>query len=123
MYNTKWCSSTIKPGQHKMVSQHTIIHITPNVLTYLPCTAQNGALLVLNLERTKWCCRMPLFLALLIIKPGEYKTVLQNQTFVTGNKKEQCTCTVLLYNRKLAQDLNGGKYLLFIHCRIATQKQ
>jgi hypothetical protein len=46
-----------------------------------------------------------LFFALVIIKPEEYKTVLQNQTFVTGNKKEQCTYTLLLYNRKLAQDL------------------
>jgi hypothetical protein len=39
--------------------------------------------------------------------------VLQNHTFVTVNKKEQCACTVLLYNRKLAQDLDVRKYLLF----------
>jgi len=62
MNNTKWCSSTIKPGQHKMVSQHTIIHIFPNVLTYLPCIAQNGALRPLNLENIKWCQSTPLLI-------------------------------------------------------------
>ena len=104
-----------------MVSQHTLIHISPKVLTYL--ISQNGALRMLNLERIKWCCSTPLFLALLSIKPGEHKTVLQNQTFVTGNKKEQCACSVLLYNRKLAQDLEGGKCLLFVQGRSAPQKQ
>lgn len=102
-----------------MVSQHSIIHISHKLLTCLPCIAQNGALRLLNLERIKWSCSTPLFLALRSSKPEEYKTALQNQTFVTGNKKEQCACTVLLYNRKVVQDHDVGKYLLFIQCRSA----
>jgi hypothetical protein len=92
-----------------MVLQHTITPISLEVLTM-----QNTKWCSSNLERIKWCCSTPLFLALSSIKLGEYKTVLQNQTFVIGNKKEQFVYTVLLYNRKLAQDLDGGKYLLFI---------